>query len=805
MPRRCNGAAGSWLLDPYDLTVTTSSTTATQSPPGTYTAKASGNIVLNTDIDTALNGGTSVVLQTSGSLGDGQGNGDISVESPIQMTGSNAASLTLKAGGSILINQSISSTGGALALTLDSNTLGGGGYVSIGAPITTNGGALVIGGGGTPLTQPAVGTAALVSGVTIGNTLSTGGGAITINGAGYGGSGSGNDNFGVAIYSGIDAGGGSIAITGTGGASTGSDNYGISQTGTIITTGSGSINLNGTGGSGIDANGYYGNVNITAGTGNISITGVGTASGSGIYADGIELAGGTISTAGTGTITLNGSVSGTSSEMDGSDGVNLNNTAISAVDGLISITGTNTAATTGSVSTGVYVADQPVQSSGAGGITIMGTAGGAGSFGNAIGVFVTSPVSSTGSGTVSISGTGGDSGGTGSYNYGVGIDAAISAAGGAISITGTGGNSSGSNNHGINQSAAVTNTGNGSITLYGMAGASGTNGIGYYTTSNVTAATGNISITGEGGIQDSGSGVLGFPTISLRSGSGDIGASGTPVIINAANLTAQASNQDIYLSIENASGSALTIGSTANPNIGISAGTGNVTLNLFDTPVVQLTTAPIIANSLDLEVHCSDFCGTGVSVSLPATGNAVTQPLVLNQFFDAATIFNFDFNSDLPLVFGDTTNGTTVSGNLTLSTTAGSGAPIVITGPLTSTAPNGVISLSGDGGIGAAQVTYASQQGALFASEVDLQSNTGQIGGQTGTVPQYGGLLAAWVPLNIITNTLTAATNGQNIALNLGSFTGEGATVTIGNGITGINALGTASTPGDVTLAVSMK
>ena len=113
------------------------------------------------------------------------------------MTGPGAAGLTLKAGGSIIVNQAISSTGGALAVTLDANTLGGGGYVNVAAPITTNGGNLVIGGGATPLTLPAIGTSTFISGVSINAAINTGGGAVTINGTGF--AGSGNSNDGVLI------------------------------------------------------------------------------------------------------------------------------------------------------------------------------------------------------------------------------------------------------------------------------------------------------------------------------------------------------------------------------------------------------------------------------------------------------------------------------------------------------------------------------------------------------------------------------------------------------------------------------
>jgi hypothetical protein len=98
------GAAGIWLLDPYNLTVSSTASTATQSPTGTWTSSSGASVVLNTDINSALNAGTSVVLQTSGTLGDGQGNGDITVNSPVAKTGGGNASLTLDAAGSIIVN-----------------------------------------------------------------------------------------------------------------------------------------------------------------------------------------------------------------------------------------------------------------------------------------------------------------------------------------------------------------------------------------------------------------------------------------------------------------------------------------------------------------------------------------------------------------------------------------------------------------------------------------------------------------------------------------------------------------------------
>ena len=180
------GVAGTWLLDPYNLTVTTAATTALQSPTGTWSTDISSSNVSNTDINLTLNAGTSVVLQTTGFPGDGNGNGDITVSAAILKSAGAATSLTLKAFGSIIIDAGISSTSGALAVTLNANTQGFGGYVDVTSlgSITTLGGNLVIGGGPNPLTFAALGTAVRPPASTL-PARSAPAAAITINGTGF--------------------------------------------------------------------------------------------------------------------------------------------------------------------------------------------------------------------------------------------------------------------------------------------------------------------------------------------------------------------------------------------------------------------------------------------------------------------------------------------------------------------------------------------------------------------------------------------------------------------------------------------
>ncbi|MEA2952833.1 MAG: hypothetical protein QOJ96_2353, partial [Alphaproteobacteria bacterium] len=116
------GRAGTWLLDPYDLTVSTAATTATQSPPGTWTPTAGGSVVLNTDINAVLNAGTNVLLQTSGTPG-GTGLGDVNVNAALSWNTN--TTLTLTASNNVNINANITATGNTAGLVINPNSTTG--------------------------------------------------------------------------------------------------------------------------------------------------------------------------------------------------------------------------------------------------------------------------------------------------------------------------------------------------------------------------------------------------------------------------------------------------------------------------------------------------------------------------------------------------------------------------------------------------------------------------------------------------------------------------------------------------------
>lgn len=143
-----NGKAGSWLLDPTDVTIVSSSTanntnngTAIWQPTGT------GSQILNTSINDQLNAGTSVTILTNGSDVTGQW-GNITVSADIAKTSGDAAtSLTLKADGNIVIsNQNITSTAGALDVNLCAGQSSAVTSIVVNnARITTNNGSLRMG------------------------------------------------------------------------------------------------------------------------------------------------------------------------------------------------------------------------------------------------------------------------------------------------------------------------------------------------------------------------------------------------------------------------------------------------------------------------------------------------------------------------------------------------------------------------------------------------------------------------------------------------------------------------------------
>jgi filamentous hemagglutinin family protein len=203
-----NGANGLWLLDPYDISITSGGSTTTTSTSTIDVAS----------IASLLRTGN-VTIATSGS-------GSISLDAALNVSLTNAAVLKLLAHSDINVNAPITATGNALSLILNSNYGGGSNsHVNIYKAITTNGGSITIGGGisgaatGYAISSdsdaavhvgysPTIANAWSASSSNVGMLL-TGGGDVVIRGKS-----NGSNTSGILIDGPIWAGNGSISLDG---------------------------------------------------------------------------------------------------------------------------------------------------------------------------------------------------------------------------------------------------------------------------------------------------------------------------------------------------------------------------------------------------------------------------------------------------------------------------------------------------------------------------------------------------------------------------------------------------------------
>ncbi len=131
------GSAGVWLLDPRNVTITSSTANGSfdSGSPNTFTPTADNASANVSTINTSLSGGTSVTI-TTGSTGAQQGR--ITLSSAIAKSGNNTATLTLNAAQDIILDAGISASNGILNVVLEPGT----GSIVANQDITTNGGSL---------------------------------------------------------------------------------------------------------------------------------------------------------------------------------------------------------------------------------------------------------------------------------------------------------------------------------------------------------------------------------------------------------------------------------------------------------------------------------------------------------------------------------------------------------------------------------------------------------------------------------------------------------------------------------------
>ncbi len=507
-----NGQGGTWLLDPYNLTISGAATSNTDNNANAlpdWNANGNNSVVQASQIAGKLDAGTSVIITT----GDGSGaqQGDLTVAANVAKTAGGDAALTLRGHDQVTLNNnvSISSTSGRLDVTLNSDSDGvNGGSILLnsGSSILSNGGNVTLGGGANPAVTPATGGATSQAyGVLLNNaTIDAAGGNVIINGQGRGTGGA--NNYGVRLQSAAQirtAGAGTISVTGTGGNGT-NTNYGILLQNTAqIASATGNITLTGQGqGTGTNNMGVRmdntSSVQTVDGTINVSGTGAaGTTGNNGVYLRGTNAK---LAATGTGSVSVIG-IAGAGTNNNRGIMMDQNNTRIETASGNITLAGTGNGSGTSNI--GVYLNGTGVRAtSTSGAVTVTGT-GGAGTSNN-FGVYVNGNGArvESGNGNVNVAGQGQ---GTGAGNYGVRLQnaARVEATGtGTVSVSGTGGNGT-NNNYGVylqsNNTRIASTTGN--VTVSGQAQGLGTNNIGIRmdNTSTVQSVDGAISVTGTGG------------------------------------------------------------------------------------------------------------------------------------------------------------------------------------------------------------------------------------------------------------------------------------------------------------------
>ncbi len=478
--RAATGKAGSWLLDPSNITITSGGTgslgggvfdpagVSTIDPATIASGLSSGNVTLQTLNGT---GGAGDILFTSGTISYAGGsartlklladrNVDIQSGTAIVSTaaalnvilnaGATATTQNTVVGGIQVTNATISTLGGSIDLVGGLNgAFNARGYdptgaaftagVSVaGAKLIAGAGAIKILGEASPNYNLSGGGGAYIVNQTSSSNASTvtAGGGITI--VGIGAPISTDNSTGLIIGNFYDAtpvvvqatGSGTLSVTGQRGSGGTSTNFALFTAGTLMTS-SGDLMVNagyagGTGGSSVGLK-LQTNALITTSTGTITITGAGAASGGGSN-DGVHVGFG----ATTGSITATGAT------------------------GAIVINGVRGA---GSNSSNIYVQGASTISTLGGNIDILGTS----------------------------------NNGAGTQNYGVVLynGATVQTATGALSIKGTGSSGGGSSNDGVNiNTATVTATGGAGTILIG--GVAGTGGLDIATTNGVFTTAGGV-------------------------------------------------------------------------------------------------------------------------------------------------------------------------------------------------------------------------------------------------------------------------------------------------------------------------
>ena len=184
-----NNLAGSWLLDPNDIFITSSGSDSNITGGPSFTSTDDNSVITTATIAAALNSGTSVTIST-GTGGSNTQAGDILMTgATLNVAPTQGVTLTLQAARDIVINggSAISSSAQPLNLNLIAAGSGQGAIEIISSSINTAGGNVTLGGANSVPLQlpdgsftPAIGAATGYVNVTNSPSATTSGGLIGV-------------------------------------------------------------------------------------------------------------------------------------------------------------------------------------------------------------------------------------------------------------------------------------------------------------------------------------------------------------------------------------------------------------------------------------------------------------------------------------------------------------------------------------------------------------------------------------------------------------------------------------------------
>lgn len=570
------GASGSLLLDPTDITISSGTHAATWNGSDTFTGSGNTSILNVTTLLNQLALGKVTVSTASA----GGGNGDITVAAAINYTGGDS-SLTLSAtrdvnvsadikstgagklditingaAGRVLLGnndstiEAISSNGGNISITGTGRTGAGNGILMQGANVSSGAGTLSMTGTGAAGSQGiSMNTTTLVAGVN--NTIQSTSGAITLTGVNNAtGSGFGMNAGSNTIEStSAMAGQGNITLVAKSTQAGGSLGLTMGSSGTnTIRASGGNIDVTAESASGSSALSVASGTNTieATGLGNVTLKGTSSGAGNGIATS----AGNNVIAVKSGVLTLTGKANGTGNGFSFGSGT----LALGATGGTVVLDGTAAAVGASGVSFASGGANKFTNTSGS--ISISGSntsatadAGNAGISSAASLSAATNILIETTTGAIDLTGS--------TVNGGTAINLAPSAGTGKITVstTGTGVTTLTGDTVAISDKITIRTTGSGSLVLRPLTDGT-TIGIGA-----AAAGTFNLDTAELARLSD------GFSSITIGR------ASGTGAInVNAATFT---DNLELRQAAGGMSfGGALTLGAN---NLGISSGGGAIT------------------------------------------------------------------------------------------------------------------------------------------------------------------------------------------------------------------------------------